>query len=185
MSEETIELFADLYGAKPEPVRCRFHGRREHAGGTPDSAYENGGATESQPFPWQQVYHDLDGEQDRAELDTVAAAGAMADMLDWIQEPWQSGTGSEVNTDTMQRCKLTVLRLILRPTSLGNPVPNLGQLANRCGVTKQTLSKLACDFRDRFGVVSPWMASKAARQAYAEGKGDRRRISDNTNPKDR
>jgi hypothetical protein len=98
----------------------------------------------------------------------------MADMLDWVQEPWQSGTGTEVATDTMTRCKLMVLRLILRPTSLGNPVPNLEQLANRCGVTKQTLSKLACDFRDRFGVVSPWMASKEARRAYAEGKGDRR-----------
>lgn len=169
------ELLQDLYGGEAKPVRCRFRSRREHQGGTPVRAHENGTATEVQPFPWQQVYADLDGEQDRAELDTVAAASAMADMLDWIQEPWRSGTGTEIRTDTMTRCKLMVLRLILRPTSLGNPVPNLEQLGNRCGVTKQTLSKLVCDFRDRFGVVSPWMASKEARQAYREGKGDMKR----------
>lgn len=167
------DLLGDFYGdqSQPEP-RCRFRPRREHAGGKPNSAFENGHATEAQPFNWQQVYEDLDGEQDRAELDTIAAASAMADMLDWIQEPWQSGTGTKVNTDKMQRCKLNVLRLILRPTSLGNPPPSLGQLGNRVGVAKQTLSKLVCDFRDRFGVVSPWMASQEARQAYREGKGD-------------
>jgi len=89
----------------------------------------------------------------------------MIDILDWIEEPWQNSRVA-VATERVILCKRNCYRLIMRPQSLGNPT--LTQLANRLGVTKQFLSKLVTDFRDRFGVVSVWMKSAQAREAYRD-----------------
>jgi hypothetical protein len=165
---DQLSMFQEDFGPAPEPVRCRLRPkgeRREHAGGTPDVVFDEEQHTQSVNFDFEEIYRNLDGEEDRASVDLIAAATAMMDILDWIEEPWQNARVA-VATERVILCKRNVYRLIMRPQSLGNPT--VTQLANRLGVTKQFLSKLVTDFRDRFGVVSVWMKSAQAREAYRE-----------------
>ncbi|HNR71953.1 MAG TPA: hypothetical protein PKJ00_11300 [Verrucomicrobiota bacterium] len=128
----------------------------EHAGGTPQLAFENGEAVPVVEFDYDSVCAGVESRQ-RAELVTAF------EMLNWVDEPFVNGQ-VHVGTPRVREAKRKLLRLILAPNSVGNPT--LGQLAMMCGCTRSFIGKLASDFRDRYGVITPWMKSDVAREAY-------------------
>ena len=130
--------------------------RKEHAGGTPGLAFENGVPVPVVEFDYDAVCAGVEPYQ-RYEL-----VGAF-EMLNWVDEPFENDRLC-VSTAHTREIKLKLLRLIIAPVSLGNPT--LGQLAMLCGCSKSFVGKLACDFRDRYGVITSWMKSDAAREAY-------------------
>ncbi len=142
--------------------------KREHQGGAQKFAVERAGDSVARvpvsEFPFDDVCAALDG-QPRSALDVVAAAEAFSQMLEWTLEPLTNKGRSTVATPRMMLLKLAVLRLILLPHSF-DTTPTLTALAKEWGTNKQKLSRIVVSFRDRFGVVSTWMKSDSAREAY-------------------
>jgi hypothetical protein len=150
---------------QPPPVFCRQieseeapddPQRREHPGGHPGVGFENGEPVPVIEFDYSSVCTDVEPGQ-RKEL-----IGAL-EMLNWLDEPVENDQVC-ISTPRTREIKHKLLRLIIAPASLGNPT--LGQLATMCCCSKSFVGKLVSDFRDRYRIVTPWMKSDAAREAY-------------------
>ena len=156
-----------LTGYEPE-VFCRQpheDERREHPGGAPQIAFEDG--CEDERVPTLVVEFDyalIDGEYDQEQRQRCVTA---TEMLLWLQEPLVTCAIKNSTTPNMLRYKQQVLILILCPAALGNPT--VSELAIRLGTTRQTLGKIVKDFKLRYPeVLTNWMKSAEARKLLEE-----------------
>ena len=181
---DTLEMFwvADSFGQERDRIP---HTPREHAGGADvaetdfDADGKIRGHTPIAQPDWDEIYERCDGDENRLrhEVKTVAAE-AMAEMVDWLQEPIVSTftIGSETRIirwdgDKLLRYKIHVYTLYTRPQNLGNCT--MEQLANRLGISKQKLDVIWLDFCKRFGLETTWSktdkAKNASRASHTKG----------------